>query len=150
MKLANLSLAKAPYQHLMNAPVDEATDTIRALQKKGVAVHVVRGGKSGKVADLFCELSAALQFPHYFGENWDAFADCLQDLAWIEQGSVVIVFTDADKLLKSAKAAEVETFKNVIADATAYWNESKKKSGKTLHVIFQSQDSDTAAKKWGV
>ncbi len=30
-------------------------------------------------ADLFAELSEALSLPEYFGNNWDAFEECLGD-----------------------------------------------------------------------
>jgi len=35
--------------------------------------------------ELFIELSSKLQFPDYFGYNWNAVYDCLRDLHWIEQ-----------------------------------------------------------------
>ena len=150
MKPANLAVNKAPFQHLHIASAGDATDLIRALEKKkDVTVRVVRGSKSAKVADLLDELSAALQFPHYFGHNWDSCADCLRDLGWISQAGVVIVFTDAQNLLKSAKAAEIATFKSVIADATEFWSESKKKA-RTLHVVYQAEAgaADEVARKW--
>jgi len=40
--------------------------------------------------DLFGALATALQFPDYFGQNWDAVADCLTDV-----GEVMLVVRDA-------------------------------------------------------
>lgn len=39
---------------------------------------------------LFAALRRELKLPGYFGENWDALADCLRDLSWIEQRRVII------------------------------------------------------------
>jgi len=44
------------------------------------AVRVIRGKKCGSKAALLDEVGAALQFPPYFGENWDALDECITDL----------------------------------------------------------------------
>src|SRR5262249_52404434 len=46
-------------------------------------VRVIRGRKSRTVRAFFDEVSAALQFPYYFGENWAAFDECITDLDWL-------------------------------------------------------------------
>jgi hypothetical protein len=45
------------------------------------------------------EVSAALQFPYYFGHNWDAFSECVNDLSWLNGASFLIVFDSAQHLL---------------------------------------------------
>jgi hypothetical protein len=40
-------------------------------------------GLSGKTK-LLDALRVALEFPAYFGRNWDALSDCLQDMSWIQ------------------------------------------------------------------
>lgn len=44
--------------------------------------------------DLLAALASAGRFPGYFGSNWDALLDCLRDLSWIGNKSVVIVHSD--------------------------------------------------------
>jgi RNAse (barnase) inhibitor barstar len=68
-------------------------------------VRFVRGNKCQTVPELFNEFSAALQFPYYFGENWNAFNDCMTDLAWLEAESVVIVILNSTKLLAEQGSA---------------------------------------------
>lgn len=48
--------------------------------RDGTVARVVRGKKSRTVSHFFDEISAALQFPYYFGENWAALDECLADL----------------------------------------------------------------------
>lgn len=65
-----------------------ATDVVR-----------LRGAKSRAVDAFFDEAAAALQFPYYFGENWDAFWDCVTDLSWLPGDGQLLVVDEADQLL---------------------------------------------------
>ena len=40
--------------------------------------------------ELLTVYSIKLKFPSYFGFNWDALFDCLRDLDWIEQKTIII------------------------------------------------------------
>jgi len=51
--------------------------------------------------DLLTEFSKALQFPEYFGCNWDAFDECVNDLSWINKKKIIIVLLDAQLLLRN-------------------------------------------------
>ena len=41
---------------------------------------------------LFEAIAKALDFPDWFGRNWDALEDCLGDLSWRGEGGHVLVF----------------------------------------------------------
>jgi hypothetical protein len=79
----------------------EITDFMWSLVKRNESVEVrfLRGKKMRTVNTLFDEFSAALQFPYYFGENWNAFKECLTDLDWLPASSYILVITNADYLL---------------------------------------------------
>jgi len=47
-------------------------------------------------------VAAALQFPYYFGENWDADARLLADLAWLNADAMVICIADARSTSRQA------------------------------------------------
>ena len=38
----------------------------------------IRGKRCGSVSDFMKEYSAAFQFPAYFGENWNAWDECMR------------------------------------------------------------------------
>ena len=42
----------------------------------------LRGNKMKDENSLYEEIIPALQFPSYFGRNWDAFDECIGDLEW--------------------------------------------------------------------
>ncbi len=56
--------------------------------------RVVRGGRCSDKRRLLQEFAAALQFPHYFGNNWDAFDECMNDLSWIKGSRLVLLIVN--------------------------------------------------------
>lgn len=56
----------------------------------------LRGTKMRTMTQLFDEIGAALQLPWYFGENWSALYDCLND---IEPADVLLMIADAHLVL---------------------------------------------------
>jgi hypothetical protein len=78
-------------------------NAVSAWAAAGLAVRVARGRKMRSCDRLFDEFAAALQFPWYFGENWDAFDECLTDLSWLAPGAgYVLVITDPAEVLASS------------------------------------------------
>lgn len=81
----------------------------------GLTVRAVRGSKMRTEDQLFTEVSAALQFPYYFGENWPAFDECLADLEWLPRGSgFVFVVYEAEQVLADAPPRTFATFEKVV------------------------------------
>jgi RNAse (barnase) inhibitor barstar len=48
---------------------------------------------------LLVQLGRALSFPDYYGQNWDAFIDCVGDLAEMASTPIALVWLKADGLL---------------------------------------------------
>lgn len=46
-------------------------------------------------AELLDSIGAALEFPDYFGRNWDALDDCLRDLSWLPAAGYVLIVSHA-------------------------------------------------------
>ena len=84
-------------------------------------VRAVRGRKMHRTPGLFDEFAAAFQFPEYFGENWDAFEECLSDLEWLpREGGYVLVVTDPAEVLQECPA-DFEVLVRVLGDAVTEW-----------------------------
>lgn len=74
-------------------------DSTSRWASAGLTVRVVRGRKMRDLPALFDEFSAALQFPGYFGENEDAFDECIAELDIPTTLGYVITITEPDELL---------------------------------------------------
>lgn len=62
-------------------------------------------GKSiSNKADLMNFISLLFGFPDYFGKNWDALSDCLDDLKW-QNRDIELVIKNSDDLLNEEKDA---------------------------------------------
>lgn len=99
--LDNSILHTQPLMHLL--PPDE--------------VRLVRGAQCKTRAGLFNEFSAALQFPWYFGHNWDAFDECLHDVGeWmIEAKSLTVVISESSMLLTDEESeSEFHVFARIM------------------------------------
>lgn len=78
-------------------------------------------GCTGK-ADLLRRLAAALDFPDWFGHNWDALDDCLGDLSWLPTAGYVLLLEHAAEL-HAHHRADFDTALDVLRTAAATWRE---------------------------
>jgi hypothetical protein len=65
-------------------------------------------------------MAHALEFPDYFGHNWDALEECLADLEWLPGKGYVLCFTNAESILPDEEE-DFATFLEVISDAGEAW-----------------------------
>ena len=100
--------------------------SLQTVLKPGptTAIRFVRGAKSQNTTNLFDEFSAALQFPYYFGENWNAFNDCISDLDWLNCEFCVVVIFNSDRMLIDEDKSEFETLMKILLEARARRTES--------------------------
>lgn len=92
----------------------------QAAHRLGFAfAHADLGHCTGK-AEFLERMATALALPGWFGYNWDAFADCLNDLSWLDAPGHVIVLTHADDF----RLGDSEGFAvaiEILAEAAAAW-----------------------------
>lgn len=128
----------APFLHVLQTPSEGLADVLEAVQElhpEGLVLRRLRGAKMRSEAALFDEVSAALQFPDHFGENWDAFDECLNDLDWLEESAAVLVIRDAAQVLAEESGEAFGTFLEILqAERNA-----------PLHVLFQAEGGQADA-----
>ncbi len=109
-----------------------ASDLDHLLSDKGLAVFHVKG-KNVQTKERFLTVFAeALQFPDYFGSNWDALEDCLTDLSWLSADGFVIVYDHFDVFLKH-DPDEADTALDILSDSAEFW----RNQGKTFLVLLR-------------
>jgi RNAse (barnase) inhibitor barstar len=81
----------------------EVRQELSALEADGGRVFHFDARALMTEQEIFSSFADALQFPGYFGRNWDAMVDCLDDLCGAVTGGVgiAVVVHDADQLLKA-------------------------------------------------
>lgn len=80
-------------------------------------VFVLDGAQARDKASFMAAAARALQFPDYFGANWDAFADSFDELRW-RDAPIFVVVADADQLL-GAEPDELEPLLRIVGGAFA-------------------------------
>jgi hypothetical protein len=99
------------------------TDEILAATR-GSTLRVVRIGLAGAAdkAVLMERIASALEFPPWFGGNWDALEDCLADLSWSKAGGHVLLVEGAEDL----PADERGILADILASVAASWAQAKR------------------------
>ena len=94
----------------------------QAAARLGIAVFDVGLARVSDKDGFLAACATALKFPHTFGQNWDAFADCVQDLSWHAARSYVIHLQDAADFARAAPH-DYATAIEVLRHAADYWKE---------------------------
>jgi hypothetical protein len=141
MKLDSLLRSREPWLHVLLAGESDVCDALWSLERssKGCAVcRVVRGHKATTEPAFFGECAAAWQFPYYFGENWDAFDECLTDLQWLPAEAYVFCVTQAVHLLEKEPSDRQHRLLLVLQRIAKEWGQSTPtRPAKGFHVLLQ-------------
>jgi len=147
----HLQNATAPWSSLLVIPPG-TTATALVKPPAGFTLRMVHGKKCKAPAGLFNEFARALEFPDYFGHNWDALEECLADLEWLPAKGYVVLITDALSVIPDDDE-EYETLLEVLSDAGEAWSKGQTADGRRapFHVFFGvSQQDKSKRKHWGV
>ncbi len=79
-------------------------------------VPVLDGRTLADKSSLLVAIGHALDFPDYYGANWDALEECLGDLAW-RNGPVWLVIHHADAIPEEQRTPLIDIF----FEAACHW-----------------------------
>lgn len=94
----------------------------RLARSLGLATARVDLAGCADKADFLRRCAAALEFPAWFGGNWDAFFDCLADLGWRPAAGHLLLLEHTGDMRRHAPEA-LDTAIAILGDAAAAWRE---------------------------
>lgn len=97
---------------------ERLADAARALEFEVFGIDLA--GCSDRDA-VMSRLTAALDLPDWFGGNWDALSDCLNDLSWRPADGYVLLLEHAHDWQVRDEAG-FETFLEIASDAAEAWS----------------------------
>lgn len=115
----NTALPAAEQNGLYRAPADVAP-LRRAAREAGLSWRVIDLQRARGKRALLAAFAREFAFPATFGGNWDALADCLQDLSWrTEPGWIVQVRGTA--AFAAVAPDDHELLRAILGAAADYW-----------------------------
>lgn len=133
-----LQSTKAPWSALLVVKAGQRAESL-VHAPDGYTLKVIKGAKCQTTAGLLTEFARALDFPDYFGHNWDALEECLADLEWLPAKGYILLITDAAQVLPDDED-EYETFLEILSDAGEAWGNGQAEMGARratpFHVLF--------------
>ena len=150
---AYLQSTKAPWTTLLMIKTGQRAESL-VRAPDGYALRVIKGAKCQTTAGLLTEFARALDFPDYFGHNWDALEECLADLEWLPAKGYTLLITDSAHVLPDDEE-EYETFLEILRDAGEAWGNGQARMGARratpFHVLFAVSEREKAKRAhWGM
>ena len=107
---------------------DIAADDVPKLAASGARiVRIPRGLRSKqKLLGVYAD---RLEFPGYFGWNWDALEECLRDLSWLPPGQAIVVVQED---LPFGDGENRQTYLDILLSWRDYLQQTNKRSVRLL------------------
>lgn len=115
------TLPRADRAGVFSLPAADVALIARLAPELDFAVWRVSFAGCTDPAEAMVRLQEQLQLPAWFGQNWDALADCLTDFSWHEAPGYLLIFEE----LADFRARDEEDFDLLIqtlSDASASWS----------------------------
>ncbi len=86
-----------------------------------LSANIVRGKWCPTTESFFKIAASTWHFPYYFGENWDAFDECINDLEWVKPSNYIFAISDINKLFNEEDDEHLDTLFMLLNEAHKSW-----------------------------
>ncbi|MEO7386826.1 MAG: barstar family protein [Gammaproteobacteria bacterium] len=115
------TLPQAERAGVFSLPAHDIPTLAEVADARGFAVFRLNLAGCTDAGEVLARLGDQLQFPAWYGQNWDALADCLTDFSWREADGYVLVLEQlAD--FRSVGDDDFDTLIEILSDASASWS----------------------------
>ncbi|WP_335516668.1 barstar family protein [Bacillus sp. JJ864] len=111
-----------PFVHLVIA--DEIYELAKKNLKDTFKYILIDGKKCMDAESLFNEFSFKMEFPDYFGRNWSAFDECINDLSWLSAQGYVLFISDIDQVLVK-EDKDLRILMDILYDCCEEWSRGR-------------------------
>ena len=110
-----ISSEKADF-FLVDKSLESASELTSPPEGLEPAKALLDGSRSSTKAELMEEAFVQLDFPSYFGRNWDALNDSLAEKLWCLENcnAYLLIFTNADRLLSQDPDGEIDNLLEIL------------------------------------
>jgi RNAse (barnase) inhibitor barstar len=102
----------------------------RLCRLKGVLLFRIDGRRVLTKQRFLAVAGRALDFPNWFGTNWDAFEDCVTDLEWVRAPAYVVLLENMERFAERVPR-DFDTALRILEAAAEFWSEE----GVPFHVL---------------
>lgn len=114
---------------------DEGASVVSAASKAGLRVVQIDVGQLGDRDEVLANLGRTLDFPDWYGANFDALHDCLTDPDWQPAPGHVLLISGLEKL-RAAVPTDFHTLIDVLRSAA----EIRRNLGTPLWVLLDATE----------
>jgi RNAse (barnase) inhibitor barstar len=118
------------YRLNRNVQVDELAGLAREHDWR---FFYVDGRAIHNKTDFFRVCAISLRFPDYFGQNWDAFEDCLRDLEETSAKQYILLFDQPDQFVQE-NPEEWAIALNIFYETVEFWQDTDT----PMYILFQT------------
>ncbi|MEC4812271.1 MAG: barstar family protein [Scytonema sp. PMC 1069.18] len=93
---------------------------IEKLSQQKIQVFYLDGREISSKETFLRKVAEAMNFPTYFGVNWDALDECITDLTWCPAQRYVLFYERPD-IFAQADPDNWQTAINILRSAEEYW-----------------------------
>src|SRR3954470_22049455 len=89
----------------------------READKADWRLYALDGKKITDKKSFLAQIAREMEFPDYFGKNWDALNDCLTDMSWAQGHGYIVLFQAPGRMYKKSPqdlAVALDIFKTAI------------------------------------
>lgn len=120
----NIDLGDAGLSGAYIVGTDDLDTLDAAAHDEGHLVRRINLAGCTQKPDLLQRIATALEFPAYFGSNWDALDECLRNLEWLPHASGYTWLFDHAADLRDGSEPDFDTLCDVLDGACAAWRDA--------------------------